>query len=179
MEKAWRLRQAQWRRESVELWALVDCLFGGAPEASLINSSVSIVHIIAVLCLPRTACCSPLLTALLHHLCRPRSPPYSMDKSTSSLKPTSQLHNYRAQQAPIGSDSLVSAPHGNSKPGAGNTRAGISTLATSEPEDSKLSRSLDVNDALRYLDVVKERFPDQPDVYDQFLDIMAKFRGQK
>ena len=35
-----------------------------------------------------------------------------------------------------------------------------------------------LNDALSYLDQVKVRFQDQPDVYNQFLDIMKDFKSQ-
>ena len=33
-------------------------------------------------------------------------------------------------------------------------------------------------DALSYLDQVKVRFADRPDVYNQFLDIMKDFKSQ-
>ena len=35
-----------------------------------------------------------------------------------------------------------------------------------------------LNDALTYLDQVKVRFADQPEVYNKFLDIMKEFKGQ-
>jgi paired amphipathic helix protein Sin3a len=35
-----------------------------------------------------------------------------------------------------------------------------------------------LNDALSYLDQVKVRFVDQPDVYNRFLDIMKDFKSQ-
>ena len=35
-----------------------------------------------------------------------------------------------------------------------------------------------INDASRYLDQVKERFAEQPDVYNKFLDIMKDFENQ-
>ena len=37
-------------------------------------------------------------------------------------------------------------------------------------------RTLNVTDALSYLDAVKVRFADQPDVYNHFLDIMKDFK---
>ncbi|KAF9226177.1 hypothetical protein BS17DRAFT_776836 [Gyrodon lividus] len=40
-------------------------------------------------------------------------------------------------------------------------------------------RPLNVTDALSYLDAVKVQFQDQPDVYNQFLDIMKDFKSQK
>ncbi|KAI8329171.1 hypothetical protein EDC96DRAFT_452540 [Choanephora cucurbitarum] len=39
-------------------------------------------------------------------------------------------------------------------------------------------RPLNVRDALTYLDQVKVRFSDQPDVYNRFLDIMKDFKSQ-
>ncbi|KAK0442132.1 histone deacetylase complex, SIN3 component [Armillaria borealis] len=39
-------------------------------------------------------------------------------------------------------------------------------------------RPLNVTDALSYLDAVKIQFQDQPDVYNQFLDIMKEFKSQ-
>ena len=41
------------------------------------------------------------------------------------------------------------------------------------PENSK---PLNVADALSYLDAVKKQFEDQPDVYNNFLDIMKDFK---
>lgn len=40
-------------------------------------------------------------------------------------------------------------------------------------------RPLNVNDALTYLDQVKSQFQNEPDVYNQFLDIMKDFKSQK
>ena len=39
-------------------------------------------------------------------------------------------------------------------------------------------RQLKVEDALQYLDLVKKQFKDQPEVYNQFLDIMKEFKAQ-
>jgi paired amphipathic helix protein Sin3a len=39
-------------------------------------------------------------------------------------------------------------------------------------------RPLNVSDALTYLDQVKVRFSDKPNVYNQFLDIMKDFKSQ-
>ncbi len=40
-------------------------------------------------------------------------------------------------------------------------------------------RSLNVNDALGYLDSVKVQFHEQPLVYNQFLEIMKEFKSQR
>lgn len=44
-----------------------------------------------------------------------------------------------------------------------------------QPQD----RQLNVTDALTYLDEVKAQFADQPDVYNQFLDIMKEFKNEQ
>ncbi|KAJ7475654.1 histone deacetylase complex, SIN3 component [Mycena latifolia] len=41
-----------------------------------------------------------------------------------------------------------------------------------------LDRPLNVTDALSYLDAVKNKFQDQPNVYNHFLDIMKEFKSQ-
>lgn len=45
-------------------------------------------------------------------------------------------------------------------------------------EAQAVDRPLNVSDALSYLDAVKVRFHDQPEVYNQFLDIMKDFKSQ-
>ncbi|KAF8301394.1 hypothetical protein DL93DRAFT_2090785 [Clavulina sp. PMI_390] len=45
-------------------------------------------------------------------------------------------------------------------------------------ENETQSGKLTVKDALSYLDLVKTTFAEQPDVYNQFLDIMKDFRNQ-
>ncbi|KAF9531885.1 hypothetical protein CPB83DRAFT_760648 [Crepidotus variabilis] len=42
-----------------------------------------------------------------------------------------------------------------------------------------VARPLNVTDALTYLDAVKNQFQDNPDVYNQFLDIMKDFKSQE
>lgn len=41
------------------------------------------------------------------------------------------------------------------------------------------NRQLNVKDALSYLDQVKMQFSEQPEVYNQFLDIMKEFKSQR
>lgn len=50
-----------------------------------------------------------------------------------------------------------------------------SVASTRSPEGG---RPLNVTDALSYLDAVKNQFQDQPDVYNNFLDIMKDFKSQ-
>ncbi|KAJ3010468.1 UNVERIFIED_CONTAM: Transcriptional regulatory protein sin3, partial [Siphonaria sp. JEL0065] len=50
--------------------------------------------------------------------------------------------------------------------------------ATAKHEEFAPGRSLNVKDALAYLDNVKAEFHNQPDVYNQFLDVMKDFKAQ-
>src|ERR1700722_4433181 len=53
------------------------------------------------------------------------------------------------------------------------------TLYATVPGSTSTDRPLDVKDALSYLDAVKMRFQDQPEVYNRFLDIMKDFKSQQ
>lgn len=50
------------------------------------------------------------------------------------------------------------------------------TPAAEQQQQSASDRTLNVTDALSYLDAVKVRFSEQPDVYNHFLDIMKDFK---
>jgi paired amphipathic helix protein Sin3a len=57
----------------------------------------------------------------------------------------------------------------------------MSTTAASTAASAANSngyRPLNVKDALTYLDQVKVKFADQPEVYNRFLDIMKEFKSQ-
>lgn len=57
------------------------------------------------------------------------------------------------------------------------TRRRYSSFTSAEPSQcAKADHSL--QDALSYLDQVKVRFVDHPDVYNRFLDIMKDFKSQ-
>ncbi|KAJ7219971.1 histone deacetylase complex, SIN3 component [Mycena pura] len=59
------------------------------------------------------------------------------------------------------------------------TMAEVSPAPFSDPQNhTPLERPLNVTDALSYLDAVKTQFHDQPNVYNQFLDIMKEFKSQ-
>lgn len=55
------------------------------------------------------------------------------------------------------------------------TADSASSMQQHSPE---AGRPLNVTDALTYLDAVKNQFNDNPDVYNQFLDIMKDFKSQ-
>jgi paired amphipathic helix protein Sin3a len=50
--------------------------------------------------------------------------------------------------------------------------------SSGQQHSPEVSRPLNVTDALSYLDAVKNQFNDNPDVYNQFLDIMKDFKSQ-
>lgn len=54
----------------------------------------------------------------------------------------------------------------------------LSQTATTPTTADSAARPLNVTDALTYLDLVKNRFRERPEVYNQFLDIMKEFKGQ-
>ena len=54
----------------------------------------------------------------------------------------------------------------------------LSQTATTPTILDSAARPLNVTDALTYLDLVKNRFRERPEVYNQFLDVMKKFKGR-
>ena len=54
----------------------------------------------------------------------------------------------------------------------------LSQTATTPTILDSAARPLNVTDALTYLDLVKNRFRERPEVYNQFLDVMKEFKGQ-
>lgn len=66
---------------------------------------------------------------------------------------------------------------------AGTPRSKPRTPRPGTPKDGGSAdmsgRPLNVTDALSYLDAVKNKFSDKPDVYNHFLDIMKEFKSQQ
>ena len=62
------------------------------------------------------------------------------------------------------------------------TEAHVSAAAAptglSEQQSEDTERPLNVSDALNFLDSVKAQFAEQPEVYNEFLDIMKDFKSQ-
>lgn len=54
----------------------------------------------------------------------------------------------------------------------------VPTASVTGANSSGGYRPLNVKDALTYLDQVKVKFADQPEVYNRFLDIMKEFKSQ-
>jgi paired amphipathic helix protein Sin3a len=77
----------------------------------------------------------------------------------------------QVEQVPLQNPRLVvpSAPHTPYPQPA-------TTPTTEQQQQSTSDRTLNVTDALSYLDAVKVRFSEQPDVYNHFLDIMKDFK---
>jgi len=53
-----------------------------------------------------------------------------------------------------------------------------STGSSGQQHSPEMGRPLNVTDALSYLDAVRNQFQDNPEVYNQFLDIMKDFKSQ-
>ena len=51
--------------------------------------------------------------------------------------------------------------------------------ASTTPSSGDANRPLNVSDALGYLDAVKNKFQNNPDVYNNFLEIMKDFKSQR
>lgn len=121
---------------------------------------------------------------------------------SSSPPPSATYHSTRNDLPYQNSSSLVSASNTNYNSSVGLVTAQHRPSATTPPpllktnhyhdqhqhenittNDSPSSpngsyRPLNVIDALAYLDQVKSRFSDKPNVYNQFLDIMKDFKSQ-
>ena len=65
-------------------------------------------------------------------------------------------------------------PVPSSNTASSNVRLPPLSYVEGQPQE----RQLNVTDALSYLDAVKVQFQDQPEVYNQFLDIMKDFKSQ-
>jgi paired amphipathic helix protein Sin3a len=65
------------------------------------------------------------------------------------------------------------------KPSTPRPQTGDSSTGSSGQQPSpEMGRPLNVTDALSYLDAVRSQFQDNPEVYNQFLDIMKDFKSQ-
>ncbi|KAI0707538.1 hypothetical protein C8T65DRAFT_696013 [Cerioporus squamosus] len=63
-------------------------------------------------------------------------------------------------------------------PAEAHASAAASPTGTTEQQPGSTERTLNVSDALSYLDSVKAQFAEQPEVYNKFLDIMKDFKSQ-
>ena len=77
---------------------------------------------------------------------------------------------------PIPSTAINSTSH--SLPPQQDPLPRLYELPAAQPDMSSAYKPLNVKDALSYLDQVKQKFADQPEVYNRFLDIMKEFKSQ-
>ncbi|OBZ85122.1 Transcriptional regulatory protein SIN3 [Choanephora cucurbitarum] len=125
---------------------------------------------------------------------RTSTPPFAERRSSIARAPIGPPPSTSVLSHPPQQQSLTSVP-----PSSQSTQVPIATtpVATGNPtstvpppppppavaspssQQSNVGyRPLNVRDALTYLDQVKVRFSDQPDVYNRFLDIMKDFKSQ-
>lgn len=93
-------------------------------------------------------------------------------KRDVSMPPAQRNAESAPTQSPTPMVLESSAPSANGVPS--NMRLPPLSYLEGQPQE----RQLNVTDALSYLDAVKVQFQDQPDVYNQFLDIMKDFKSQ-
>ncbi|CAM0137869.1 unnamed protein product [Umbelopsis sp. WA50703] len=113
-------------------------------------------------------------TSLMSH-----SPSASSPMSTSSIPPPSSSIP-RPPNSPQSSHA-VPVPSPSQTAQQLPTASSSSALTSSQQQQQQQAggyRPLNVRDALSYLDQVKVKFSDQPDVYNRFLDIMKDFKSQ-
>lgn len=112
-------------------------------------------------------------------------------RRTSNSPPTTNLGtipSYNRPRTPVTETPVMTNPP---PPTAAVTSTSTTTTAPSAPSAAAAAaaasaaavaangyRPLNVKDALTYLDQVKVKFADQPEVYNRFLDIMKEFKSQ-
>ncbi|KAL7310434.1 hypothetical protein PS15m_009938 [Mucor circinelloides] len=101
---------------------------------------------------------------------RTATPPFNERRPSIVRQPIQQQQSSPAQQH------HQPHPQQSSQQSSNNTTS--AAAATSPSSQGGGYRPLNVRDALTYLDQVKVRFSDDPDVYNQFLDIMKDFKSQ-
>ncbi|KAI8885789.1 hypothetical protein K501DRAFT_179122 [Backusella circina FSU 941] len=116
------------------------------------------------------------------------SPLFNNTSQAPTLPPASSLSNDRndilppppqQQHSTPVQTSAPLPPTSNSQPPFERNRTATPHLPSASPPSQHAGyRPLNVRDALTYLDQVKVRFSDQPDVYNRFLDIMKDFKSQ-
>ena len=104
----------------------------------------------------------------------PTLPPLSLDQPTKS-DPSEQTQHLEALATPhpvtAVSDEISLPPTASQR---SRRPSPMDPQSYSSPD-----RPLNVKDALSYLDAVKVKFQEQPDVYNHFLDIMKEFKNEQ
>lgn len=115
--------------------------------------------------------------------------PYSVDSSSSvhafsSIMPTLTVHEKNASPSviPVASSAagIHAVPLQHAIPQIRNKvhTSSVVTGSAGGQQTSQQFQRLKVEDALSYLDQVKYKFGNQPQVYNDFLDIMKEFKSQ-
>lgn len=118
----------------------------------------------------------------LRSILTPATPHFGMAENTSLAIPASTiilsppidshlLHAVTASLPPLDMHARTPKPP-TPRPETANS------ASSGQHPSPEVSRPLNVTDALSYLDAVKNQFNDNPDVYNQFLDIMKDFKSQ-
>ncbi|KAI7878719.1 uncharacterized protein EV154DRAFT_54369 [Mucor mucedo] len=105
---------------------------------------------------------------------RTSTPPYN-ERRISIVRPPSQPPN---PTPPPPTAPVTTSSPGPTSASAAAASSSSAAATTGGGGGGGGYRPLNVRDALTYLDQVKVRFSDQPDVYNRFLDIMKDFKSQ-
>lgn len=111
---------------------------------------------------------------------RPPSP--RRDVQTQSNQHQAQAQQVQMQQPQQQHQQYIlertNEAEGDNSGGGYYAAAQQSSMAPQQQQPPPRHRELRVEDALLYLDQVKQQFGDQPDIYNQFLDVMKDFKAQ-
>ncbi|KAG1464978.1 hypothetical protein G6F56_004973 [Rhizopus delemar] len=122
---------------------------------------------------------SQAVSPYTHQLPLPNLPPRVtelpsiLSPSQSSASPSNYVPNPLQLPNSLSEQAVLPPSHIPSR-----TSTPPNVVRAPTPETQNGYRPLNVRDALTYLDQVKVRFSDQPDVYNRFLDIMKDFKSQ-
>lgn len=98
----------------------------------------------------------------------------SSRSQTPSRQQQAAFHPVAAPVPRTAASTAPQTPLMDAQPGPASSRA----RSPQQDDGYQSERPLNVTDALGYLDAVKQRFHDRPDVYNRFLDIMKDFKTQ-
>ncbi|KAI9260819.1 hypothetical protein BY458DRAFT_478371 [Sporodiniella umbellata] len=109
----------------------------------------------------------------------PSRPLGSLEKSSGSSSPNRIYTNtYNASTPSFSENNSFSRTQSDSYHIPPFSSNGNNNFNNRQPSNNSGYRPLNVKDALSYLDQVKVKFSDQPEVYNRFLDIMKEFKSQ-
>jgi paired amphipathic helix protein Sin3a len=98
----------------------------------------------------------------------------------AGVRTRGNLASTEAQKSVPSSEQQPPGPSKSSRRGSGSPLTDLNySYGVGPGVGGGLDRPLNVTDALSYLDAVKNKFNDQPDVYNHFLDIMKEFKNEQ